>query len=98
MGKIDDIIKKKGLVPTDCAYHTRQGLENGGKIRVLRIKGENINHVEYTCPKCGYEGYDELEHTEVSKASKIRFRVECAKCKTKIKIEKLKAKKAKKKK
>lgn len=95
MGKIDDIIRKKGLTPKDVDYHTRRTLEGGGKLRVLRIKGDNINHVEYTCPKCGHEAYITMEHKAVSKAAKIRFRVECAKCKTKIKVDKLKGKKEK---
>ncbi len=98
MGKIDDIISKKGLTPKDVDYHTRRGLEDGGKLRVLRIKGDKINHVEYTCPKCGHEDYTTVEHVPVSKAAKIRFRVACAKCKTSIKVEKLKGKKEKKKK
>ena len=96
MGKIDNIIRERNITPANCAYHTRRPLDDGGKIRVLRIKGENINHVEYTCPKCGHEGYATVEHQEVSKASKIRFRVECEKCKTNIKVEKLKSKKKKK--
>ena len=98
MGKIDDIIKKKGLTPANVDYHTRRGLENGGKLRVLRIKDDTINHVEYTCPSCGHSDYTVVKHEPVSKASKVRFRVECAKCKTKIKVEKLKGKKEKKKK
>jgi len=93
MDKIDSIIKEKKITPKDCDYHTRRILEGGGKIRVLRIKGDNINHVEYTCPKCGHEAYTTIEHKPVSKAAKIRFKVECEKCKTKIKVEKLKAKK-----
>ncbi len=93
MGKIDDIVKSKSITPSDCDYHTRRTLENGGKIRVLRIKGDNINHIEYVCPKCGHEGYVQMEYKPVSKAAKIRFRIECEKCKTKIKVEKMKSKK-----
>lgn len=93
MGKIDDIIKNKNITPADCDYHTRRLLENGGSVRVLRIKGDNINHVEYKCPKCGNAGYITMEYRPVSKAAKIRFIVECSKCKEKIKVEKLKGKK-----
>lgn len=95
MGKIDDIIRDKKITPALCDYHTRRTLENGGKIRALRIKGDNVNHVEYTCPKCGHEGYASIPFVPVSKAAKIRFIVECAKCKEKIKVEKLKGKKEK---
>lgn len=96
MGKIDDIITNQKITPADCDYHTRRLLENGGKVRVLRIKGDKINHVEYKCPKCGHEAYMTIEYTPVSKAAKIRFTIECAKCKEKIKVEKLKGAKEKK--
>ncbi len=93
MGKIDEIIKQKGLTPKDCEYHTLRTLEYDGKIRVLVIKGEPTAHVEYKCPKCGHQGYNTQEYKKVSKAAKIRLRVECEKCKTKIKVGKLKGKK-----
>ncbi len=97
MGKIDEIIKEKGLTPKDCEYHTRRLLENDGKIRVLVIKGIPVAYAEYKCPKCGHEGYSEQEYKKVSKASKIRLRVECEKCHLNIKVDKLKGKKEKKK-
>lgn len=93
MGKIDDIIRDKKVTPADCDYHTRRSLENGGSVRVLRIKGDNINHIEYKCPKCGHAEYTTMEHTQVSKAAKIRFVVPCSKCGEKIKVDKLKGKK-----
>jgi hypothetical protein len=89
---IDEIIKKKDLTPKDCTYHTLRSLENNGKIRCLVIKGEDIVHVDYTCPKCGHSGYKTQEFKKVSKAAKIRFVVECDKCKFKIKVGKLKGK------
>ncbi|MCD6477044.1 MAG: hypothetical protein J7K26_02675 [Candidatus Aenigmarchaeota archaeon] len=92
--KISEIIKKKNLKPTDCEYHTLRTLENGGKLRALVTKAEpNVLHVEYICPKCSHYGYKVMEYKKVSKAAKIRFRVECDKCHFKIKVEKLKAKK-----
>ena len=93
MGKIDEIIRDKKLTPKDCEYHTIRTLENNGKVRVLVIKGDSTAHIESKCPKCGHEAYNEQEYKKVSKASKIRMRVECEKCKTKIKVEKLKGKK-----
>jgi len=96
MDNIDEIIRSKGITPASCDYHTRRTLEDGGKIRVLRIKGDKINHVEYTCSKCKHEGYMTVEYVPVSKAAKVRFTIECEKCKTKIKVEKLKGKKEKK--
>jgi len=89
---IDEIIKKRNMKHKDCAYHTRRILENG-KIRALVIKGENIMHIEYTCPECGYSGYKTQEWKKASKGAKIKFIVECDKCKFKIKVRKLKGKK-----
>ena len=45
------------------------------------------------CPYCGSYTYDEQEYKHISKASKIRLRVECSNCHKKTKVEKLKAKK-----
>ena len=92
--KIASMIKEKGLKPTDCEYHTIQLLDNGGKVRVLVTKADpTVAHVEYVCPNCGNIDYTTIEYKKVSKASKIRMRVECSKCKKKFKVEKLKAKK-----
>lgn len=92
--KISNIVKEKNLKPTDCDYHTLRALDKGGKIRALVTKAEpNVLHVEYICPECGNSDYYTTEYKKVSKASKIRFIAECSKCKFKIKVEKLKAKK-----
>ena len=93
--KIESMIKEKNLKSTDCDYHTLRILENNGKIRALVIKGENILHVEYICPKCGNYGYNTQEWGKVSKGSKYRFETKCSKCSTAIKVEKLKGKKKK---
>ena len=98
MGKIDEIIKTKKITPKDCEYHTLRTLENGGKIRALVVKGEDVVTIDYTCPHCGHTDSASQEYKNVSKAAQVRFRVECSKCKKKIKVEKLKGKKEKKKK
>jgi len=97
-GKIEKMIDDKNIGPKDCVYHTLRTLENGGKIKALVIKEEpNVVHVEYICPFCGHYDYTTQEYVKVSKTAAVRFRVECSKCKKKIKIEKLKSKKKKKK-
>ena len=96
--KINQIIAEKNLGAKDCKYHTLRTLENNGKIRCLVIKGDDKVHVDLICPKCGTYSYIEQDWKPVSKAAKIRFRVECPKCGTTIKVEKLKGKKKKKKK
>lgn len=94
--KIDKIIKTRKLLPPDCTYHTLRSLENGGKLRVLVVKGEDIAHAELICPHCGKYTYEQQEYKKVSKTSKIRMRIECSNCHKKTKVEKLKAKKKKK--
>ena len=91
--KIDRIIKDRKLTPPDCTYHTLRPLENGGKVRVLVIKGDDKAYIELICPYCGKYTYEEQEYKKVSKASKIRMRVECSNCHKNTKVEKLKAKK-----
>ena len=91
--KIQKIIAEKKLTPKECEYHTLRTLENNGKVRVLVIKGEKIAYIELICPYCGKYTYAEQEYKHVSKASKIRLRVECSNCHKKTKVEKLKAKK-----
>ena len=91
--KIQAIIVQKGLTSKDCEYHTIRALENGGRIRAMVIKGDSKVHVEYRCQKCGHEDYYSEEYKHVSKASKIRFIVNCSKCGEKMPLEKLKAKK-----
>ncbi|MEM5804457.1 MAG: hypothetical protein QXU82_01220 [Candidatus Aenigmatarchaeota archaeon] len=90
MEKISSIIKEKGLRPSDCAYHTLRALENGGKIRILVVKGDKTAHVEYVCPQCRHYAYATQEWKEVSKAAKIRASVKCARCGYVIKVEKMK--------
>ena len=97
MGKIDDIIREKGLKPKDCSYHTIRALENNGRIRGMVIKGDNVIHIEYTCPKCGHKAYKAQEYKKVSKAAMYRFSTKCDKCGFNIKVEKLKGGKKKKK-
>ena len=91
--KIDKIIKERKLTPPDCTYHTLRPLENGGKIRVLVIKGEDKAYIELICPFCSKYTYIEQDYKKVSKASKIRMRAECSNCHKNTKVEKLKAKK-----
>ncbi|MFH0928975.1 MAG: hypothetical protein V1818_01310 [Candidatus Aenigmatarchaeota archaeon] len=91
--KIDKIIKERKLTPPDCTYHTLRPLENGGRLRVLVIKGEDVAHAELICPYCGKYTYSEQEYKKVSKAAKVRLRIECSGCGKNIKVEKLKGKK-----
>jgi transcription elongation factor Elf1 len=88
--KIDKIISEKKLTPSSCGYHTLRTLENNGKIRALVIKGENIIHIEFICPKCGTYSYVTQEWKQVSKGAKIKFIVKCPKCGNSVKVEKLK--------
>ena len=76
MSKIAEYIRKHNLKPSDCVYHTNRILrdEKGrekGRIRVL--VHTSIAMVEYKCPACGYEGYQE-------KQWKRPFSVKCEKC------------------
>lgn len=95
MDKIAKIIAEKNLKASDAEYHTLRTLENGGKIRALVIKGENIAHIEYVCPSCKHAGYKTQEWKKVSKAAKYRFKTKCDKCGFLIKVEKLKGAKRK---
>jgi len=88
--KIDKIIAEKKLTSTSCDYHTLRTLENNGKVRALVIKGENILHVEFICPKCGTYDYHTQEWKKVSKGAKYRFEAKCSKCGFVVKVEKLK--------
>ena len=94
--KISSIIKERNLTAKDCKYHTLRTFENNGKVRCLVVKGDETIHIELICPKCGKYSYVTQEWKDVSKAAKIRFRVECPDCGNKLKVEKLKAKKKKK--
>ena len=93
--KIEKIIAERKLTPKECEYHTLRILENNGKVRVLVIKGEGKAYVELVCPHCGKYTYEEQDYKKVSKASKIRLRIECSGCGKKTKVDKLKAKKKK---
>ena len=88
--KINSIIKEKKIKPSDCAYHTLRDLDNGGKIRVLAIKGEENATAEYICPFCGHSGVAE-------ELWKRPFSIKCGSCGKTIKVPKLKGKKQKKK-
>jgi len=89
--KIESIIKEKKLTPAECDYHTLRILENNGKIRALVIKGDNLAHIEFTCPKCGNYEYKTQEWRKASKGAKYRFETKCSKCGNVIKVEKLKS-------
>ena len=93
MEEIANMIRERNLKPSDCTYHTLRTLENDGKVRALVIKGEQVVHVEYICPFCGYHEYKTQEWKHVSKAAKLRFKTKCAKCGKTIKVAKLKGKK-----
>jgi len=82
-GKIQKLIDEKKLGPSDSEYHTNRGLENGGRIRVLLIKGENEAHVEYICPYCGFYEY-------AKKPFKRPFSVKCSGCDRLIRVQRLK--------
>jgi len=88
--KIDKIIVERKLTPASCEYHTLRVLENNGKIRALVIKGENVVHIEFICPKCGNYDYHTQERKQVSKGAKFRFETKCPKCGNVVKVEKLK--------
>lgn len=86
--KVAEMIKKEGLKPSDCAYHTWRDVLNKdkkptGKVRILVKKGETTAHVEYICPECGH-----YEYTTV--AWKKPFDFKCSKCSFVVKVPKLK--------
>jgi len=93
--KIQKIIADRKLTAADCGYHTLRSLEDNGKIRALVVKGENVIHIEFICPKCGNYEYHTEEWKQISKAAKIRFSIKCPKCGNVVKIEKLKGAKNK---
>jgi len=69
-------------------YITTRELENSagkitGKIRVIMWKGENVAHVDYTCPECGFS-----EKTTVP--WKKPFSVKCGNCGYLIRVPRLK--------
>ncbi|HDJ96443.1 MAG TPA: hypothetical protein ENG45_00015 [Candidatus Aenigmarchaeota archaeon] len=69
-------------------YITTRNLRNKngkitGKIRVIVWEGENVAHVNYTCPECGH-----TEKTE--KEWKRPFSVKCSKCGFLIRVPRLK--------
>ncbi|MBN2094898.1 MAG: hypothetical protein JW727_02520 [Candidatus Aenigmarchaeota archaeon] len=82
-GKIQKIIDEKKIGPGESDYHTQRGLENGGKIRVLLLKGEKEAHVEYICPYCGFYEY-------TKKPFKRPFSVKCAGCDRQVRVQRLK--------
>lgn len=67
-------------------YHTWRDLEENekkkGEIRVLVLE-DNVAHVEYKCPGCGHEAYEE-------RPWKRPFNVKCEKCGQLIRVSKLK--------
>ena len=83
--KIGNIIRDRKLTTKDCAYHTLRNLEDGGKLRILVLKGENQAHVEYVCSKCKNYGYKQEEW-------KRPFQFKCENCGATIKVSKLKGK------
>ena len=80
--RIEELIKEKGIKASDCAYHTNRSLENGGRIRVLVLKGDNLAKVEYICPKCKHYAYTEKEW-------KRNFSVKCKNCGFLIRVPRL---------
>ncbi|MEM5814425.1 MAG: hypothetical protein QXD77_01260 [Candidatus Aenigmatarchaeota archaeon] len=90
MDEIAKIISEKKLKAADAEYHTMRVLENGGKIRCLVAKGDNVAHIEYVCPNCKHSAYKKQEWKQVSKQARYRFSTKCDKCGFEIKVEKLK--------
>ena len=84
--KIENIIRDRKLAPASCTYHTLRNLEDGGKLRVLVIKGETQANVEYICSKCKQYGFKQEEW-------KKPFQFKCDNCGATIKVPKLKGKK-----
>lgn len=87
MSKIDDIISKNKILPSDCLYHTNRTAKNKnmqptGKIRVLALKKDGIARVEYICPECKNEDYAEVPW-------KKPFSVKCVKCGFLIRVPKM---------
>ncbi len=82
-GKIQKLISEKNIGPSESGYHTQRSLENGGKIRVLLVKGEDEAHVEYICPYCGHYEY-------TKKMFKRPFSIKCGACDRLIRVQRLK--------
>lgn len=82
-GKIQELIEKNNIKPSDCIMHTQRRLENNGRIRVLVLKGETDAHVEYICPKCRHYGY-------TKKKWKRPFSIKCENCGNLIRVQKMK--------
>ncbi len=88
MKVISERIKKEGLKPSDCVYHTwREPLNKekkpAGSIRILVKKGETDAQCEYICPECG--------HYKSLKAEwKKPFNVKCFNCGFLIRVPKMK--------
>ena len=81
--KIQELIEKNNIQPSDCVMHTQRRLDNDGKIRVLVLKNESDAHVEYVCPKCGHYSY-------TKKTWKRPFSIKCENCGELIRVQKMK--------
>lgn len=88
MKVIAEIIKKEGLKPSDCIYHTwREPLNKkkkpAGSIRILVKKGETDADCEYICPEC--------EHYKSLKIEwKRPLNIKCSNCGFIIRVSKMK--------
>ncbi len=80
--RIEEFIRKNNIKLEDCQYHTLRSLENGGKIRILLLKGEENAKCEYICPKCGNYEYVEVRWRRP-------FSVRCSRCGFNIKVPRL---------
>ncbi len=81
-GILEEFIKKNGIKPKDCRYHTLRTV-GSGKIRVLVLK-DGIARTEYLCPDCSHHGYEEKEW-------KRPFSVKCSSCGKTIRVPRLKS-------
>ncbi|UCG95387.1 MAG: hypothetical protein JSV92_05130 [archaeon] len=82
--RITQYIKDHGV--KSYVYHTWRDLEDEGgnkkgELRVLVLE-DNTARVEYKCPECGHEAYEE-------KPWKRPFNVKCQKCSCLIRVPKL---------
>ncbi len=85
LNRISQYIKDNHV--TSYVYHTWRDLEDGdgnkkGEVRVL-VLDDNVARVEYKCPACGREAYEEREW-------KRPFNVKCESCNRTIRVPKLK--------
>jgi len=84
-------------------YITTRPLENSkgeikGKIRIVKLMGEEEATVELTCPQCGFSEKRKEAWQEpfvVGTGIKKKFTVKCGKCGLQIKLLKLKKEKKK---